>query len=236
MARDWSNAYGDAGDRIPVRDGEVWEIQVPTNGATGFVMCGDLEEGCFTSLIERVGLRPNVIVMDPPWGQALAQGFRTRACRPKPVVWETVLACIVKEALEHRPRVAFIEFGLDWFGDLDAEVARWGYRVHTIWNVVYYRTKPCLWCYVIPEDALPEESATGMKLHGLDDIKATERTIIQATRPGDIIGDPCTGQGHMCVTALENGRYFVGTELAPRRLAVTLDKCQKRGWSIRQCG
>jgi len=64
--------YGEGGSAFPVQPGEVWSV-----GEHIFV-CSDLME---SSLFEDLSVKysPTVVYCDPPWGQGLANAFRTKA-------------------------------------------------------------------------------------------------------------------------------------------------------------
>jgi len=51
---------------------------------------------------------------------------------------------------------------------------------------------------------------------------------------GDKVIDPCTGRGLTAMTAAEMGRVFTGTELNPRRAAITLQKLAQLDYPIQE--
>ena len=69
-----------------------------------------------------------------------------------------------------------------------------------------------------------EQPIADLNLTGMDDDFTPRAAMEAATQPGAVIMDFCTGRGLTAVTAQHLGRIAWGTELNPRRLAVTLDK------------
>ena len=61
-------------------------------------------------------------------------------------------------------------------------------------------------------------------LNGLDDEETPFIAIKESTKDGDIVLDCCTGRGLTFVASVKNNRKFIGTELSPNRVSVSLRK------------
>ena len=73
-------------------------------------------------------------------------------------------------------------------------------------------------------------------MNGMDEPVMTW-AVLEEEPQGSVIFDPCTGQGLTAVTAQRLGHVFVGTELHPRRMAVTIDKlCKKFNFNAELIG
>lgn len=164
----------------------------------------------------------DVIFCDPPCSKGNLNTFYTKADRTDyqesymPFA-ERFFNCID----EISPDTVFIEVfasNHDYFLEQCKERFEYVKEYHT----TYYHKADCK-CYII--QASNTSNAT-YPFDGMD-----EETVIEyicEKVPFRCIGDLCMGRGLVGFNANKNGRYFVGTELNKKRLAVLLERI-KRG-------
>jgi DNA modification methylase len=211
----WS--YGTAGDRYPVQPGEIWTAGPHT------LICADLED-IEPEQIARYGV-PDLIYADLPYNAALASGYRTKAGMPRKVNYASFLYRVARLSLMCRGST-FIETGNASVAATRQVFENVGFALVGTWPITYYRTHPAaLLRFIHAEDA---PSPIG-NASGLDDEDTPGWAMANASAHGDLVADWCTGRGLTPVAAHHHGRRFIGTELHPRRLAVTLEKLAALG-------
>ena len=216
MAIDYGRwSYGDAGDRIPVSPNEVWRV------GPHRILCGDLEHQSTQVWLHSVSV--DVVYSDPPWNASNASTFRTKARVPRKVNWPAFT--------QNLARLCSVASGSVFVESSRPEVKQSGYSdlvqaftgaggvQKDYWPVTYYKTKPS----ALLRFTFGEDDGFAYDLSGMDDAD-TPSAVLEQYIPGQIVMDPCTGQGKTPLAAAENGHIFVGTELHPRRMANALDK------------
>lgn len=205
--------YGDAGDRIPVRPGETWQVGSHRIG------CACIEDLAGNPYSER----PDVIYTDPPWGPGNATGFRTKAgesFKRKVDYWGGLYPALIRQCNTSKGAV-FVEQGYNWIDKALGMFEEAGYRITHRWSVTYYRKHPSVLFRAVHRDN--PDCKFESDLTGMDD-EDTPRAVMQTYPAGTRFYDPCTGQGLLPLTAAQTGMVFQGVELNPRRTAVALDK------------
>jgi len=216
---DWS--YGDAGDRWEVRPGDLWSV------GPHRLLCDDLHD----TDAGRFPFAADAVYVDPPWNSGNEASFRTKASLPKAAGspaerWRQFCYDLTSTLAVVCPTGPwFIEgtvVGRAEGGPYDVMVEACEAHGHPLaqqWQITYYRKQPCLLGSFGPAPVLD--------LTGLDD-EDTPAAVI-----GDVDAatwfDPCAGRGLTAVSAHAAGRTFVGMELNPRRMAVTIDRLVEGG-------
>lgn len=204
--------YGDAGDRWPVAPGEVWRA------GPHLMACGDIEQP--ESIVWINGSpAPAMVYVDPPWGAGNARSFRTKAGVGRPVDFDTFLGHLF-DAVSRTTGPIFMEMGNAHTSRLVLAAQQRGLSILDHWAITYYGKHPCSLFAFVKRDSLltPRAGFTG-----LDDEETPAAAISLYSQRGDLVLDPCTGRGLTALSADAHGRRFLGLELHPRRLAVTLD-------------
>lgn len=200
----------------PVQPGETW-----TAGAAA-IGCFDLEEDAWRQMVARYG-KANLVYVDPPWGQALASGFRTKAGVPRTVKWADFVDRLAAVLAATTDGPIWCEMGAAWTHSTIDAIAAAGHRhVHTYTtpyyngagenHLIHFAAKDGSGADPIPDPALLTGPTSRIPAH----------VLTHTTRPGDLIADPCTGQGLSATSALGLGRRFYGYELHPRRISSAL--------------
>ena len=208
--------YGDAGDRIPVKTGDRWRI-----GKHEFV-CGDWE----TQITEYpFPENPDLIYVDPPWGQGNARSFQTKNGTTRKIdYWDSFLPALMEQFRAGRGPI-FMEQGYNWFPQTVSDMEINGFLLLRNWKITYYGKNPCILMQFSSME-YPSDVIEGLDLAGMDD-RDTPTEVMKFMPKNTIVFDPCTGQGATPVAAEKAGCIARGIELNPRRLAVTLDKLQR---------
>ena len=209
--------YGDAGDRYPVAFGDIWRV------GPHIAACGDIEAGNHLQVLSMAN-RIGMVYMDPPWDPANITLFRSKAGKERGVALEDFLKRLVT-SLSVCEGDIYLEMGARWLQRLKDTLSSSGATVSDEWQIFYYGTKPCH----LVRASYREPVAISGSPKGMDDEDTPTWAIEASSKPGDIIVDLCCGQGGTPTAAAATGRVFLGMELNPRRLAVTLDKLQKMG-------
>lgn len=217
--------YGDAGDKWPVKAGEVWGVGDHLFTCIDLTMPSDFRR--LESMVRGVK-KPRISYVDPPWNPGNATAFRTKAGLARksdfPELLDNVLRA-VKLAME----LAFIEFGRSHLASLKAACDRAGVDVLRVWDTTYYSKRPSHLVAVSLKSSMSHQLGD---YTSMDDLYTPGKVIEEHTLPGDYVLDPCVGRGLTAVRAHELGRVCVGGELHPRRLAVTLDKLCELGAGV----
>lgn len=207
---DWN--YGDAYKRYPIDTGTA----VFSDGSK--LKCHDI----FNPLPHFM-YNADLLFVDAPWNKGNLRSFYTKAETEPPetdytIFYKRLFACIK----EINPRTAYCEIGKEYLADFIIEMRKL-YKNVTFCNSTYYHNPKNL-CYIVCG------SQKKKTLH-LD--RVDEEDIIQwvcANENYECIADLCMGRGLVAVNAAKNKKSFVGTELNPKRLAVTLERLHNLGY------
>lgn len=217
---DWS--YGDAGDKYPMKRGEVWKVN------EALFSVGDLEEGDAPKLLhycaEDLLVSPTAFYADPPWDKGNARSFRTKAFGKEKSRAVDFLGSLIPRVIEACKLASGnfgIEMGSKHGGDLMKMLHEAGAHDLSITPIYYYRKHPC----VIVCGAFGEvgDVIDPKELLGKDD-ELTPEFFIRQLRNDDVVFDCCGGQGLTSVTADRLGGGSVSMELNPRRAACGIDR------------
>lgn len=204
--------YGDAYMRHPI---SLLQTAVFPDGST-------LKVHDIFNPLPKFMLQADCLFIDPPWNIGNLTSFYTKAN----LVNNTAdFHCFYKRLFECikqiHPQTCYVEVGKDYLAEFITEMKQL-YRVVTFYNSGYFHKKGNF-CYIIRGG----EKRVKLPLDGVD-----EEDIIAYICKNEAytcIGDLCMGQGLVAVNAALNNRKFVGTELNPRRLSVTLEKLVSHG-------
>jgi len=205
--------YGDSWERYPIREGEVWQ-----DAASGSLVsiCDITKE--FPSYL----LEADMIYCDPPWNLGNANAFYTKAGRTDYLNrFHDFSTAFFSRVMAIAAPVCYVEIGRQHRGDFVRSLEAL-YPCVQEWRITYYRKHPC---FLLRGGAQMQ----AFDFAGMDDVDTPGAAI--AREPSRIVADLCTGQGLTAVAAFRLARRFVGTELNPRRLAVTIDRVNKLGGS-----
>lgn len=209
--------YGDAGDRWPVAIGDIWQL------GQHFFCCGDLEQSQDYDFLRHIKIMPQMGIVDPPFSAGPATAFRTKAGQPRKVDFSSFILHLFC-ALVGFPHIAMMADKQQKYYQPFLDQARnLGYIHQSVIQMVYDRSNPCTMLLFSHEADLPDLP------EGLDDNALWPLCIEAFSKPGDWLFDPCVGRGSTALIAHGMQRRFLGMELHPRRLAVTLDRMAQAG-------
>lgn len=214
--------YGKEGEAYPVAVGQVWRV-----GRHTFV-CSDLKahDTLRAALAQPSTPTPTLLYCDPPWGQALLNGFRTKAGLERAEYrWEELYEDITQYGAER---------GLPVWLEASKPDSRDGQKVLSTmvnagthrhaWNITYNVKKlPSGLYYTGPA---PHPATLTKRLTGLSD-KVTPTEVMKASASTGTVLDPCAGRGVTSRCAEELGWSSVNNEMNTNRLSASLARMQK---------
>jgi hypothetical protein len=210
----------DGGENYPVKFGDVWAV-----GNSAVIICGDITQGHGDILSDYLIWGPvSLLYCDPPWGAALARGFRTKSGvdgdSGKIVDFNLFLRRFAATTkLYARPTL--VEMGLSWEEDMDAAFASVGAQsASRRWRTTYYGNRPASLHLYQWENGRP--LTTVPNFEGMDDSKTPALAVSSLCGEGRMVVDLFTGRGLTAKAALEIGRGFGGLELSPYRTSAAL--------------
>jgi len=226
--KNWTYS-NEGGTRFDVQPGDVWLA------GPHVLVCGDLERGDHMKLLHVVD-QPAMAYIDPPWGSALARGFRTKAGvdgGPGHRVDFGVLLSLIIQAVKHCSGHAFLEIGRLQEKVLRDAISAGGGRVLDRWDTTYYKRYPCV---LIHAGWAPGLRPATTSADGMDDAHTPLWAIEQFSNTGDTVLDVCAGRGLTAISCEAAGRRFVGLELSSYRASVTLTKLEALGHAPNRAG
>jgi len=206
--------YGKSWEKYPIEENEKW---VDKNTQSELIV-KDILKGLPESMYD-----VDMFYFDPPWSQSNITCFLTKAGKQYRIDYNEFIDVIFMYIENIQPKVVYMEIGkqnlnmiLNKFNDIFEYVQHW--------QIKYYKKNPC---YLIRGS---NHSIVDVDFTDLDD-SITPFIAIENEKDlhVNVIGDFCTGQGLTALAALENNKRFIGVELNKRRMAVTIDKCNKKG-------
>lgn len=206
--------YGDSYEKFPIKKGEIW-IESRTRS---LFAVHDL----FNSLPSFM-FDADFVYCDPPWSLGNLNSFITKNHSTDYINdFQTFYNILFKQIQAINPRVCFVEIGKQNLKCFEEEMSKAFNYVNT-YNVTYYRKNMS---YLIRGANYP----SSFDYAGKDDSQTPSLAIIN--EHPICIADLCTGRGLTAISAYKQGKRFVGIELNPRRMAVSLDKISKMGGEI----
>lgn len=206
--------YGEAGERYPVEPEDIWRV------GRHWIGCSDLmDSSLLDTMVAEYGI--TLLYCDPPWGQALVNGFRTKAGLGKASYrWEELYHRIAE--LGHSRRVpVWIEGSKQESRDgqkiPDTIAHRETREFDAYFPTTYYGRAPSGLYYA---GTVPHPVDLDGVLEGMDDAH-TPGTVMTAYEPG-IVVDPCLGLGGTAVAAERAGWASVCNEMSTYRTSGAL--------------
>lgn len=199
--------------RFPAKPGEAWQCQ------RGTVMVHDLYRG-----LPDFMTAADCVFVDPPYGLAAENSYRTKAgARGRSVSYEGFLGALFRAIDRIAPATLFVECGAALAAITRGLAARFAHVER--YRSTYYRTHPC---WIVRGGGTPSP----FDYSGLDELAVIDEVCRREAFA--TIADPCIGRGAVAVAAWRHHRRFAGTELAPARLAVLLNRVHEMGgeWHV----
>lgn len=214
--------YGKEGEAFPVQAGQIWRV-----GRHTFV-CSDLKtDGTLRKHLNSPSTpNPTLLYCDPPWGQALLNGFRTKAGLERADYrWEELYQDITAYGAE-RGIPVWLEAskpesrdGAKVLGTMTAA----GDQRHA-WNITYNVKKLPSGLYYTGRVPYPPKLLS--TLVNMSD-KDTPGEIMRATAPSGVVLDPCAGRGVTSRQAEQNGWTSINNEMNRNRMSASLARMSK---------
>lgn len=173
------------------------------------------------------GQRARILYSDPPWGEGNLKYWRTHNGQVgHPVSWSRFLGTlteVVTVAIEHGGHI-FLEMGCRWADELSRHMECAGFPERARWGVLYGpASKP------LPNVLWYSGPGATCDPTGLRGESMTRHVIDAVAEPDALVYDPCCGKGMTARCAVRAGMRFCGTELNPRRAAITTAWLERHG-------
>lgn len=217
MPTDWT--YGTEGTAYPVKIGQVWTVAGHT------FVCSDLREhSTLRDVLE--GRTVDLLYSDPPWGQALLNGFRTKAGVDKADYrWEELYEDITQYGVERGVPVWLEASKPDSRDGMKVlSTMRKAGTVRKAWEVSYNQKNLPSGLFYTGTVDYPQELTD--VLTGLTD-KRTPYEVMSKTAPSGLVLDPCAGRGVTSRCAEEAGWTSVNNDLNANRVSASLVRMEK---------
>lgn len=208
--------YGDLHKKYPVAVGDVWIV-----GPAKYI-CGDLEADPSVLLAELKKSKPDLMYVDPPWDNRIANEFRKRSGldeAPRQVEVTNVIRKIISYARDLKI-LALMEGGHKRREMNRQCVAVEGGRVGAEWTIHYSQKK--MPCALFAVDFREEPKNDYPNFDGLSEVEA-EDLAMSHYKP-KLVFDPCGGLGGTPAAATYAGIPSISHELSPYKMATALDR------------
>jgi hypothetical protein len=213
--------YGDAWERFPIKDGEVWLAGKHKLAVADLTNLDNLD---FFSQ-EKFDMS----YIDPPWNTGNINSFYTKAGLSEKKAFELFINKLLALVRKHSPRLNYMEMGTQNLGFVKDLIASMNGKITNTWKIKYYQKNPC---YLI-RYTFSEPTEITFDFTGIDD-DYSPRLAMQFEPNVSNVLDLCTGRGLTGRTAHQMGKTFYGTELNKRRLACLIDFYSKQGLPVKQ--
>lgn len=220
MTTQWT--YGKEGTAHEVEPGQVWEV------GDYIYVCSDLMT---STLYEDVlsDHQIDLLYCDPPWGNALLNGFRTKAGLPKATYDVQHLYIKISSLATSRGIPLYLEGskpdsrdGMLIPGTMQFE----GYDHQWGWYVTYGKKNAPSGLYYSGREPVPEVLVPA--LTDVNDVNLPGMVMRAYSDRGTVI-DPCSGRGVTSREAFRSGWTSVLNELNPHRMSAALSRAEKEG-------
>lgn len=192
----------------------------------------DLEAGAGQEFLAVAGRTAGVdiVYVDPPWGPALASGFRTKAGGKlmRKVDYTKFLDCFLEVIAAAAPKVVFCEMGRQWTELLCERAALIIPHLHQH----HQQVLPIFYGSNRPADLVIWGDVSGFDLNELNYTNDlfTPSLVFAQVAAGACVFDPCTGLGTTAKAALMHGHQFLGLDLVGYRINRVVSVFEQAGW------
>lgn len=214
--------YGKEGTAFDVEPGQVWEV-----GDYVFV-CSDLMTSTlYTDVLKEH--TPTLLYSDPPWGNALLNGFRTKAGLAKATYDVQHLYMKISSLGHERDIPIYLEGSKPDHRDgvlIPPTMEAPGYDHQWGWYVTYGKKNAPSGLYYCGKEPVPPVLVN--ELTGVNDVHLPGK-VMRAYGPSGVVIDPCSGRGVTSREAFRSGWTSVLNELNPARMSAALARAEKEG-------
>jgi hypothetical protein len=202
--------YGNAWERFPIEDGEVWSAP-----GGSYLAVGDIRWKLMDFMIGA-----DMVYTDPPWNQSNVNGFLTKAgLTTKVYNYAEFYTAYFRAVRQINPRVCYTEIGKEYVETFRAEMAA-QFRAVQTWPILYYKKNPAF--LVRGSDRKIDADYSGI------DDELLPRLAVGMELPWSV-ADLCTGRGGTAIAAHLHDVPFRGMEVNKRRLACTIERAHEIG-------
>lgn len=218
MVKKWT--YGESWEKFPINDGEVWQA------GKHLLACKDITN---TINLEFFGKQTfDMSYVDPPWNTGNINSFYTKAEIDEKKSFIPFINHVIDLLKLHSPDINYMEMGKQNISHVSDLIKSKSGFVTNVWDIVYYRTKPCK----LLRFSFTDEKPTTADFSGMDD-DFTPHLAISIENNVKTVLDLCTGRGLTGRTAHNLNKQFFGTELNKRRIACLLDWYSQQNLNVK---
>lgn len=202
--------YGDSWEHFPISHDQIWHDQFGSK-----VMVNDLTKNLPDFMTDA-----DMIYCDPPWNLGNVNSFITKnGGSDYHNSFDQFYTAFFEAIRKISAKVCYLEIG-NQYKEVFQNLLQGHYKHVQSWEITYNRKHLSYLLRAADEEIIYDFT-------GIDDLFTPEIAI--KIENCHIIGDLCTGRGLTAVSAMKQGKRFVGIELNQRRMAVTIEKMTKLG-------
>lgn len=210
MSNNFKWMYGHSWEKFPISHGKIWVDQFGSK-----IMVNDLTKNFPDFMMEA-----DMIYCDPPWNLSNVNSFITKnGGGDYHTTFDQFYTALFEAIRKISARVCYLEIG-NQYKEVFHNLLQKQYKYVQSWQITYNQ-KHQSFLLRASNDLIAHDFT------GIDDLFSPEIAI--RIENCQVIGDLCTGRGLTAVSAMKHGKQFLGIELNPRRMAVTIEKMTKLG-------
>ncbi len=207
-------SYGKSWEKFPIQENEIWSYKA------SIVSAHDLTTG-----LPEYMKSADFIYVDPPWSLRNVNMFNSKAGRKYMNSFDEFDAFLFHSIDLIQADTCYMEVGKESLLNFETKL-RSRFPFFQKFEIVYYKKNPCFLLRGSHISEIPYDFT------GMDD-EETPKKAIELEKPA-CVADMCMGRGITALAALDNGCCFVGTELNRRKLAVFIDRANRKGYEFKK--
>jgi len=167
------------------------------------------------------GIKPDVVLTDPPYSKEFLEVFSelAEACKDVPLVAVMSGQSYLPEVMERLCKHLKYRWMISYLTPGGQAVQQWPVKVNTFWKPVILFGEAIEWFGDVAQSKANDNDKRfhywGQSESGMADL------INRLTKPGQLICDPFLGGGATAITSLSLGRRFVGCDIDEKSVKIT---------------
>lgn len=172
------------------------------------------------------GIKPDVVITDPPYSKEFLPLFSelAQACKDVPLVavmsGQSYLPEVLKRLCQH------LEYGwiLAYLTPGGQSIQQWPVKVNSFWKPILIFGKSEEWFGDVAKSKLNDNDK---RFHGWGQSESGMMDIVERlTKPGQLVCDPFLGGGTTAVVSFALGRRFIGCDIDSKSIDTTKQRLE----------